>query len=88
MSNYIATVIKTGNSYALRLPKEYFVQSKLILGQKVQVGKPIIVPKEHNPKAIKQAIRNLQEVGAFHGINDPVAWQRKIRQDRSLPGRN
>ena len=87
MSNYTATVIKTGNSYALRVPKEYVTQSKLILGQKVQVGEPIVVPKEHNPEAIKNAIRNLQKVKAFQSIKNPVAWQREIRKDRPLPER-
>ena len=68
MSNYIATVIKTGNSYALRVPKEYIDKSKLSLGQKVQVGEPTLVPIKHDPKAIKQAIKNLQKVGAYKSI--------------------
>lgn len=88
MSNYIATIIKTGNSYALRVPKSYVENAKLELGQKVQIGAPIAVPKEYDPEAVKRAIRNLQSVGAFHTIKDPVAWQREIRKDRSLPGRN
>ena len=25
---------------------------------------------------------------AFQGIEDPVAWQKDMRQDRQLPGRN
>ncbi len=87
MNKYTATVIKTGNSYALRVPKTYVEVSNLKLGQKIQVGDPIISPKDHNPKSIKLAIRNLQQVGAFHTIKDPVAWQREIRKDRPLPGR-
>lgn len=88
MNNYTATVIKTGNSYALRVPKQYVVHSNLQLGQKVQVGDPLISQKQHDPRVIKQAIRNLQQIGAFHSIKDPVAWQREIRKDRSLPGRD
>jgi hypothetical protein len=33
------------------------------------------------------ALRKLREFGTFKGISDPVAWQREIRKDRSLPGR-
>ena len=88
MNKYTATVIKTGNSYALRVPKEYVVQSKLELGQKVQVGPPIVVPRPYDPQAVKQAIRNIQKIGAFRTIKDPVAWQRETRKDRFLPGRD
>lgn len=88
MNNYTATVIKTGNSYALRVPKAYVEQSKLVLGQKVQVGAPLVVPKPQDRQAIQRAIRNLQAVGAFRTIKDPVAWQREIRKDRPLPSRD
>lgn len=88
MSNYTATIIKTGNSYALRVPKAYVENAKLELGQKVQISSPVVLPKDYNPEAVKKAVKNLQSTGAFHTIKDPVAWQREIREDRSLPGRN
>ena len=87
MNKYTATVIKTGNSYALRVPKNYVVDSNLELGQKVQVASPVLVQKKQDPQAIKKAIRNLQKINAFSGIKDPVKWQREIRKDRPLPGR-
>ena len=87
MSNYIATIIKTGNSYALRVPKAYVEHAKLALGQRVQIGAPVVLPKEYKPEAVKKAIRNLQAMGALSSIKDPVAWQREIRKDRPLPGR-
>jgi hypothetical protein len=34
------------------------------------------------------ALRKLRELGTFKEITDPVAWQREIRKDRPLPGRN
>lgn len=88
MSNYTATIIRTGNSYALRVPKSYIENSKLELGQKVQIGARMVLPKEYDPEAVKRAVRNLQAIGAFSTIKDPVAWQREIRKDRSLPGRD
>ena len=88
MSNYIATIIRTGNSYALRVPKSYVENAKLELGQKIQISGPVALPKDYSPEAVKKAVRNLQAIGAFHTIKDPVAWQREIRKDRPLPGRS
>ncbi len=34
------------------------------------------------------ALRRLRELGTFKDITDPVAWQREIRKDRPLPGRD
>lgn len=33
------------------------------------------------------ALSKLADIGAFSDIDDPGAWQREIRRDRSLPGR-
>jgi antitoxin component of MazEF toxin-antitoxin module len=88
MNKYTVTVIKTGNSYALRVPKQYIDDSELTLGQKVQLGTPLAAAQPHDRKAIQQAIRNLQKVNAYSDIKDPIAWQKEIRKDRSLPGRD
>lgn len=37
--------------------------------------------------AILSGFRKLRELGAFEGIDDPMQWQRDIREDRPLPGR-
>lgn len=86
MSNYIATVIKTGNSYALRIPKKYVEDAQLELGQKTTIQLPTPQPKQ-NHKRVQSLLKQLQEIGAYKDIEDPVAWQREIRKDRSLPGR-
>ncbi len=88
MNKYTATVIKTGNSYALRVPKRYVDDASLVLGQKVEVSNPLPVPHSQDRDAIKKAIRNLQKIKAYSDIKDPVAWQREIRKDRPLPGRD
>jgi antitoxin component of MazEF toxin-antitoxin module len=87
MNSYTATVIKTGNSYALRVPKAYVDNAHLALGQKVQVGTPLKATAKQDPSEVKKAIRNLQQLGAYKDIKDPIAWQREIRKDRPLPGR-
>lgn len=43
--------------------------------------------KEARTEAILEAFRKLQASNPFADIEDPVAWQREIRKDRPLPGR-
>ncbi|MCX7014277.1 MAG: hypothetical protein NTW86_17285 [Candidatus Sumerlaeota bacterium] len=42
---------------------------------------------EARRRRVTAALDALRQSGAFAGISDPVAWQREIRQDRPLPGR-
>lgn len=86
MSNYTVTVIKTGNSYALRVPKKYVEDAQLELGQKTAISLPVTKHKQDRSK-IQEIIRQLQETSVYEDIKDPVAWQRELRKDRSLPGR-
>lgn len=87
MNKYTATVIKTGNSYALRVPKKYVEDAQLKSGQKTVIALPIPEPKQNHGR-IQEILRQLQEAGAYKDIKDPVAWQREIRRDRPLPGRS
>lgn len=48
-------------------------------------GKEVVV--KNSEKAV-QALKKLTELGAFKDIKDPVEWQRGIRKDRPLPGRD
>ena len=45
--------------------------------------------KEDEPNGAKMAklMKEASEKNLFSDIKDPVTWQRKIRKDRSLPGR-
>jgi antitoxin component of MazEF toxin-antitoxin module len=86
MNSYIVTVIKTGNSYALRVPKKYVQDAQLTLGQKTAIQLPVPEPKQNRTR-IQELLRQLQAIGAYKSIKDPVAWQQEIRKDRSLPGR-
>ena len=86
MNTYTATVIKTGNSIALRVPKQYVLDAKLVHGEKVLLNLPSKQKKQDHNK-IKRLIGMLQELPAYNTISNPVAWQREIRQDRPLPDR-
>ncbi|HTE57497.1 MAG TPA: hypothetical protein VK694_02045 [Verrucomicrobiae bacterium] len=87
MNKYTTTVIKTGNSYALRVPKAYVEHAQLKLGDKAD----ITLPQKHtvqDRKYIQQLWKELQALKPFQTIQDPAAWQREIRKDRLLPGRD
>ena len=86
MNSYKATVIKTGNSIALRVPKEYAQAAKLTVGDKVSLPLPSH-QRSQNRSKIDSIINKLQSMHAYSTIDDPVAWQRTIRNDRQLPNR-
>lgn len=44
-------------------------------------------PKKDQEK-VQRLWAELQALKPFKDINDPVAWQREIRKDRPLPGRD
>lgn len=92
MKDYQATVFKSGNSYALRVTPEYLKDAGLRVGDKPSIALPIVKPKKQNRAEIARLIRQLQEVSkdgkGLANIEDPVAWQREIRKDRPLPGRD
>jgi hypothetical protein len=50
-------------------------------------GEPEITDRPTRDAALA-ALRQLQTRGTFKQITDPVAWQREIRKDRPLPGRD
>jgi antitoxin component of MazEF toxin-antitoxin module len=87
MNKYTATVIKTGNSYALRVPKSYIDEGQLSLGDKTSLP-PAQKQKPQDRERIQQLWKELQALKPFKSIKDPVAWQREIRMDRPLPGRD
>jgi antitoxin component of MazEF toxin-antitoxin module len=83
MSTYYTTVIKTGNSYALRVPKKYVEDANLQLGQKVRLALPLSDNPQNRGK-IQGILRQLQALDAYPEISDPATWQKQIRTDRPL----
>jgi len=62
-----------------------FVQ---FLKQKISKKEKITQVEGINGSDIAQLMSKIAERGdAFSDIEDPVEWQRKVRQDRPLPGR-
>lgn len=46
------------------------------------------IDEEERGQRLSDAFRQLQAANPFKNLIDPVAWQREIRQDRPLPGRD
>ena len=83
MNTYAATVIKTGNSIALRVPKQYAQEAQFIPDDKVPLALPTKL-KQQNHEKIKLLIEKLQEINVYNAITDPATWQSTIRQDHPL----
>lgn len=57
------------------------------LQQRVKTVESTSTSDADRGKRIKAALQKLAELGTFSEIADPVEWQRQIRKDRPLPGR-
>ena len=68
-------ITKTGNSYAIRVPKSYIVNNNLSLGETVSIEEPLVQQNQ----ALDMLKRQAHEKGAIQSIADPVDWQRKQR---------
>ena len=68
-------VTKTGNSYALRVPKRYIDDNNLKLGDKVTIEEPL----DKQRQALAALVSYGKKSGAIKGIANPVDWQRKQR---------
>jgi hypothetical protein len=44
-------------------------------------------PPENRKEIIRESMEKLAKMNTFAGIEDAVEWQRDIRRDRPLPGR-
>ena len=68
-------ITKTGNSYAIRVPKRYIDDNKLKLGDVVNVEDPLLKQQQ----ALDALINHGQKHGPLKGISNPAAWQREQR---------
>ena len=81
----ITAILEADEDGTLHLP----IPAEL-MGTKLSVTAtiiPINEKQESTRDAAAAALRYLSKAKTFAGITDPVAWQREIRKDRPLPGR-
>jgi len=68
----------------LAMPRE-------LLGKKVRVTARVEVAEDESAATTSDgwdALSRIADRGGLAEIQDPAAWQREIRKDRSLPGRD
>jgi antitoxin component of MazEF toxin-antitoxin module len=80
MKTVTATVIKSGNSYALRVPKSYAERNRLRPGAKVILSDP----KNSGGtladlQATIKAARKKGSIRKWDVIGNPIEWQRNQR---------
>ena len=59
----------------------------LFLEQKQQCSNRL-VPDDSRKKQLAESLSKLAQSSAFKEVADPVAWQKEIRRDRHLLGRD
>ena len=69
-------VTKTGNSYAIRVPKRYIDENGCRLGDKVDLPEGQL-EKQH--KALKELIAHGKDYSPRVDIDEIVAWQKEQR---------
>lgn len=80
MNTSTATVIKTGNSYALRVPKSYAERNNLRPGAKVILQDPQVSGGTlADLQASIKASRKRGGIGVWDKIKNPSEWQRAER---------
>lgn len=74
-------ITKTGNSYAIRVPKRYIDDNNLKLGDTVNVEEPL----KEQQRALDALIDRSKKHDDIDDIDDIVAWQREQRDWDKLP---
>jgi hypothetical protein len=85
-------------AHAQRLPEDLrvetlrfieFLETKSI-AQNKGAGTPISADEDKTERGRRVAaiLKELADLGTFSNVKDPVQWQRRIREDRPLPGRD
>lgn len=79
MNTATATVIKTGNSYALRVPKSYAERNDLRPGAKVILQDPQV--SGGTLADLQASIKSSRKkgIGVWDKITNPSEWQRAER---------
>lgn len=86
------TTLEIITNHVARLPEALrleLLHYALFLEQRfAKAGQTIEDPPEERQHLLAESLEAATRVNPFQEIPDPVAWQRDIRRDRSLPGRN
>ncbi len=86
LEKYRATIHGDTIEWEGEIPKD------LSKNTSIKVDITIVSPKQKlkkpNGKKMAEALAKIAARGGIRAIKDPVKWQREIRKDRPLPGRD
>lgn len=83
MYQTVAAVVKNGVIQPLE-PIEYDENTQFLLVRLT----PISINDEARRKKLAECFYQLAQSAAFSDVKDPVEWQKEVRQDKPLLGRN
>ncbi|MBF0132906.1 MAG: hypothetical protein HQL75_10020 [Magnetococcales bacterium] len=85
------TTLEIITSHVARLPEALRIELlhyALFLEQRfAKTGQTIEDPPEERQHLLAESMEAATRLNPFQEISDPVTWQREIRRDRPLPGR-
>lgn len=85
------TTLDMITAHAARLPESLKLEvlHYLLFLEEKQGTLPVAptLADDQRRRNLAQAFAELEQLGTFSEITDPGAWQREIRRDRPLPGR-
>ncbi|MBF0426770.1 MAG: hypothetical protein HQL66_13225 [Magnetococcales bacterium] len=84
------TTLDMITSHVARLPEALQVELLhyvLFLEQRIVHNQTARQTREERQRSLAESLESAARLHPFQGISDPVTWQRDIRQDRPLPGR-
>lgn len=73
-------ITKTGNSYAIRVPKHYITDNNLKLGDKVELNEPLEEQLSKQRSALKALVTYGKNNPGKMDIDEIVEWQREQRR--------
>ena len=85
----ITAILETHPDGSLHLPVPPELRAgKIRVEAKLELVTAPLATEEERCARLREAMRRIRERDPFRSIADPVAWQRAMREDVSLPGRD
>lgn len=86
LEKYRATIHGDRIEWDGEAPKDLTQAASIKVDVTVVSAKPKL--KKPNGKKMAEALAKIAARGGITSIKDPVKWQREVRKDRPLPGRD
>lgn len=84
LNTYQATLIQNRLEWAEKVPEQLMTEKPILVYVTILDQTPTI---PNRGKRMAEFLERLAASNAFKDIDEPSEWQREIRKDRPLPGR-